>query len=60
MATKARFQLLLDLQTDLVEDLGSLVVIPMAPAAGVEKRSAMQTLTPLCIVNGPFYQPVPQ
>jgi toxin CcdB len=54
-ATKARFPLLLDVQTDLLEDLGTRVVIPMAPAAGVVKRSAMRTLTPLCAVDGQEY-----
>lgn len=54
-ATKARFPLLLDVQSDLLEDLGTRVVIPMAPAAGVVKRSAMQTLTPLCLVDGREY-----
>ena len=54
-ATKTRFPLLLDVQTDLLEDLGTRIVIPMAPAAGVAKRSAMQTLTPLCVVDGKEY-----
>jgi toxin CcdB len=54
-ATKACFPLLLDVQTDLLEDLGTRVVIPMAPAAGVVKRSAMRTLTPVCDVDGKEY-----
>ena len=32
-ATKARFPLLLDVQTNLLEDLGTRVVIPLAPAS---------------------------
>ena len=47
--------MLLDVQTDLLEDLGTRVVIPMAPAAGLVKRSAMQKLTPLCVVDGKEY-----
>lgn len=47
--------MLLDVQTNLLEDLGTRVVIPMAPAAGVVKRSAMQTLTPHCVVEGKEY-----
>ena len=47
--------MLLDVQSDLLEDLGTRVVIPMAPATGVVKRSAMQTLTPLCLVDDKEY-----
>ena len=54
-ATKARLPLLLDVQTDLLEDLGTRVVTPMAPAAGLVKRSAMQKLTPFCVVDGREY-----
>jgi len=51
-ATKIRFPYLLDVQTDLLEDLGTRVVVPLAPATISMKRSAMQTLTPVCTVEG--------
>jgi toxin CcdB len=51
-ATKARFPYLLDVQTDLLEDLGTRVVIPLTPATVAAKRGAMQTLTPVCTVEG--------
>ncbi len=54
-ATKARFPLLLDVQTDLLEDLGTRVVIPLTPASVATKRSVMQTLNPVCTVEGKPY-----
>ncbi len=51
-ATKARFPFLLDVQTDLLADLGTRVVIPLTPATVATKRGAMQTLTPLCTIEG--------
>ncbi len=60
-ATKVRFPLLLDVQTDLLEDLGTRVVIPLTPASVVTKRSAMQTLNPVCTVEGkPYVLVTPQ
>jgi toxin CcdB len=53
-ATKARFPLLLDVQSDLLEPLATRVVVPMAPA-GTAARSAMDTLTPTCRVDGKDY-----
>ena len=46
-ATRARYPLLLDVQTDLLEDLGTRVVIPLTPTSVATKRSAMLTLTPI-------------
>lgn len=54
-ATKVRFPFLLDVQTDLLEDLGTRVVVPLAPATIATKRGAMQTLTPVCTIGGKPY-----
>jgi toxin CcdB len=54
-ATKARFPLLLDVQTNLLEALGTRVVIPLTPLSAVTKRTTMQTLTPVCLVDGKHY-----
>jgi toxin CcdB len=54
-ATKGRYPLLLDVQTDLLEDLGTRVVIPLAPATVATKRSAMQALNPFCTIDGKPY-----
>lgn len=60
-ATKARFPFLLDVQSDLLEDLGTRVVIPLTSASAATKRGAMQTLTPLCTVEGkPYVLMTPQ
>jgi toxin CcdB len=60
-ATKARYPLLLDVQTDLLENLGTRVVVPLTPASVATKRTAMQTLTPLCTVEGkPYVLVTPQ
>jgi toxin CcdB len=54
-ATKARYPLLVDVQSDLLDELGTRVVIPLTPASAAAKRTTMQTLTPLCIVDGKEY-----
>ena len=54
-ATQARFPLLLDVQTDLLQELGTRVVVPLTPATTATKRAAMQTLTPVCTVDGKPY-----
>ena len=54
-ATRGRFPLLLNVQTDLLEELGTRVVIPLTPATSAAKRSALQTLTPVCAVEGRDY-----
>jgi toxin CcdB len=51
-ATKARFPFLLDVQSGLLEELGTRVVIPLTPASAATKRGTLQTLTPLCTVEG--------
>lgn len=52
--TKARFPLLLDVQSDLLDPLATRVVVPLAPA-GSAARSAMDTLTPTCRIDGRDY-----
>jgi toxin CcdB len=53
-ATRARFPLLLDVQSDLLDPLGTRVVVPLT-AAGPARLRAMQTLTPLLAVEGKDY-----
>jgi toxin CcdB len=45
-ASHARFPLLLDIQSDLLEPLATRVVVPLAPATSARPRS-MRTLTPV-------------
>lgn len=60
-ATKVRFPLLLDVQSDLLGALGTRVVVPLAPASIATNRSAMQTLNPVCNVEGrPYVLITPQ
>lgn len=50
-ASRTRFPLLLDIQSDLLEGLATRVVVPLAPASAVRARS-MQTLTPILKFEG--------
>ena len=60
-ATRARFPLLLDVQVDLLEELGTRVVIPLAPASAAAKRATLQTLTPICTIDDkPYVLVTPQ
>jgi len=54
-ATRGRFPLLLDVQTDLLDGLGTRVVIPMTPATAVARRTAMATLNPVLSVEEKDY-----
>lgn len=54
-ATKARFPLLLDVQSDLLSELGTRVVVPLSPATAATRRTAMRTLTPIVVVHGTDY-----
>ncbi len=54
-ATKARYPLLLNVQADLLGELGTRVVVPMTPATAVARRAAMRTLTPVLVVDGKDY-----
>jgi toxin CcdB len=52
--TKATFPLLLDVQSDLLEDLRTRVVIPLTKAAALAKRPLSQ-LTPTLPFDGETY-----
>ncbi|MGH8354493.1 MAG: CcdB family protein [Pseudomonas sp.] len=52
--TKGRFPLLLDVQSDLIADLGTRVAIPLCPASAMEGK-LIQTLTPLFEIDGKQY-----
>jgi len=52
--TKARFPLLLDIQTNFLEGLATRVVIPLTPLA-VSKSQKMDKLTPVVQVDGKNY-----
>jgi toxin CcdB len=53
-ATRARFPLLLDIQSDLLEPIVTRVVIPLTPVTSGRSR-AMQTLTPVVTFDGSEY-----
>lgn len=53
-ATRAAVPLLLNVQSDLVEDLGTRVVAPLYPAAAL-KGKTLRTLTPTLEVDGKQY-----
>src|SRR5271170_3520109 len=50
-ASRTRFPLLLDIQSDLLEGLATRVVVPLAPASAARARS-MRTLTPILKFEG--------
>jgi toxin CcdB len=52
--TKAAFPLLLDVQSDLVADLGTRVVVPLCPASAMKGR-LIRTLTPVLEIDGRKY-----
>lgn len=54
-ATRARFPLLLDVQTGLLDELGTRVVIPLTPATATTRRTVMQTLIPALQIEGKDY-----
>jgi toxin CcdB len=53
-ASRARFPLLLDIQSDLLEPLATRVVVPLVPAESGRPRS-MRTLTPILEFEGKRY-----
>lgn len=53
-ASRTRFPLLLDIQSDLLEPLATRAVVPLAPAGSARPRS-MQTLTPNLRFDGKDY-----
>jgi len=58
--TRTVFPLLLDVQSGLIADLGTRVVVPLCPAAAM-KGKPMQALTPVFDVDGkPYAMLTPQ
>jgi toxin CcdB len=53
-ATRERFPLLLDIQSDLLDPLATRVVVPLSPAGATRSRS-MHTLTPILTFEGQEY-----
>jgi len=53
-ATRGRFPLLLDVQSDLLDPLNTRVVVPLSPTASAKAR-AMEALTPKLPVAGKEY-----
>ena len=53
-ATRARFPLLLDIQSDLLDPLATRVVVPLTPAGAARSRS-MHALTPMVWFEGKEY-----
>ncbi len=53
-ATKAAYPLLLDVQNDLIADLGTRVVVPLCPAL-VMKDKLIKTLMPVFEIDGKSY-----
>lgn len=56
-ATRRRFPLLLDVQSELLDDLATRVVVPLAPADS-RKAAAIGRLTPLVVVDKQRYRAV--
>lgn len=52
--TKATYPLLLDVQSDLIADLSSQVVVPLCPASAM-KGKLIKTLMPVFEIDGKQY-----
>jgi toxin CcdB len=50
--TRARYPLLLNVQSDLIEETGTRVVVPMVPATRGRSPPAISSLAPIMQVNG--------
>jgi toxin CcdB len=57
--TKAEYPLLLDVQTDLLDELATRVVIPLTRAAGLVRRP-IGNLMPVIVIAGEEYVAVTQ
>jgi len=58
--SKAAYPLLLDIQSDLMADLGTRVVVPLCRASAMKGRS-IGTLTPVLAIEGkPYVMLTPQ
>jgi toxin CcdB len=53
-ATRDRFPLLPDIQSDLLEPLATRVIVPLTPVGTARSRS-LQTLTPILAFEGKDY-----
>jgi toxin CcdB len=53
-ATRGRFPLLLDIQSNLLDPLATRVVVPLSPLVAARSR-VMQTLTPVLHFEGKDY-----
>lgn len=53
-ATRGRFPLLLDVQSDLLESLSTRVVVPLSPV-GIAREAAMRQLAPILAIDGKDY-----
>ncbi len=53
-ASRTRFPLLLDIQSDLLEPLATRVIVPLT-AAGTARGRSMRTLTPILRFEGKEY-----
>jgi toxin CcdB len=59
-ATKAAVPYLLNVQSDLIEDLGTRVAVPLYPATAM-KGKTIRTLTPIFEIDGkPYVMMTPQ
>jgi len=52
--TKATYPLLVDVQSDLIADLATRMVVPLSPASAM-KGKLIKTLTPLFEIDGKQY-----
>ena len=52
--TKAQIPFLLDVQSDLLADLGTRVVVPLCPASAM-KGKLVKNLMPVCQIEGKSY-----
>lgn len=53
-ATRSRFPLLLDVQSDLLEPLSTRVVVPLSPVT-TARTVTMKQLTPILTIDGKRY-----
>lgn len=57
--TRARYPCLLDTQSDLLDDLRTTIVVPLAPANAV-RRTTISRLNPVMMINDEPYAAVVQ
>lgn len=53
--TRAQYPILLNVQSDLIEETGTRVVVPMVPATGGRSPPSISSLAPIMAVNGKSY-----